>query len=92
MVHIYNEYYSGIKRNASESFLVRWMNLEPIIQTEMSQKEKNEHCIRTYIYTESRKMEPMNLFAGQQWRRRHREQTYGHRWVGGRRKWDEWRE
>ena len=54
------------------------MNLEPIIQTEMSQKEKNKYCIRTYIYTESRKMVPMNLFAGQQWRHRHREQTYGH--------------
>ena len=57
---------------------MRWMNLEPIIQTEMSQKEKNKYCIRTYIYTESRKMVPMNLFGGQQWRHRHREQTYGH--------------
>ena len=62
---------------------MRWMNLEPIIQTEMSQKEKNEHCIRTYIYTESRKMEPMTLFAGQQWRYRHREQTCGHSGGGG---------
>ena len=39
---------------------------------------------------ESRKMILMNLFAGQQWRHRHREQTSGHR--GGRRGWDEWRE
>ena len=31
------EYYSAIKRNASESVLMRWMNLEPIIQSEVSQ-------------------------------------------------------
>ena len=39
---------------------------------------------------ESRKVVLMNLFAGQQWRRRHRKQTYGH--SGGRREWGEWRE
>ena len=37
------EYYSAIKRNTSESVLMRWMNLEPIIQTEVSQKEKDKH-------------------------------------------------
>ena len=44
------EYYSAIKRNAFESVLVRWMNLEPIIQSEVSQKEKKEisYC-NTYI-------------------------------------------
>ena len=35
------EYYSAIKRNAFESVLMRWMNLEPIIQSIMSQKEKD---------------------------------------------------
>ena len=35
------EYYSAIKRNAFESVLMRWMNLEPIIQSEESQKEKD---------------------------------------------------
>ena len=35
------EYYSAIKRNAFELILMRWMNLEPIIQTEVSQKEKD---------------------------------------------------
>ena len=35
------EYYSAIKRNTFESVLMRWMNLEPIIQSEISQKEKN---------------------------------------------------
>ena len=41
---------SAIKRNAFESVLMRWMNLEPIIQSEVSQKEKDKYCIITYIY------------------------------------------
>ena len=41
---------------------------------------------------ESRKMVLMKLFAWQQWRYRHREQTYRHGEVGGRRVWDVWRE
>ena len=44
------EYYSAIKRNTFESVLMRWMNLEPIIQSEMSQKEKDKHSILTHIY------------------------------------------
>ena len=44
------EYYSAIKRNAFESVLMRWMNLEPIIQIEASQKEKDKYCILTHIY------------------------------------------
>ena len=51
------EYYAAIKRNNHESVLVRWMNREPVIQSEVSQKEKNKYC------TESRKMVLMNLFA-----------------------------
>ena len=43
------EYYSAIKRNTFESVLVRWMNLEPFIQSEASQKEKNKYFIVTYI-------------------------------------------
>ena len=43
------EYYSAIKRNAFESVLMRWMNLEPIIQSEVSQKEKDK-CILMLIY------------------------------------------
>ena len=35
------EYYSAIKKNASESVLMRWMKLEPIIQSDVSQKEKH---------------------------------------------------
>ena len=39
MVHIHNEYYSAIKKNTFESISVRWMKLETIIQSEVSQKE-----------------------------------------------------
>ena len=55
----------AIKRNIFESVLVRWMNLEPVIQSEVSQKEKNEYDILT-VYSKSRKMVLMALFAGQQ--------------------------
>ena len=44
------EYYSAIKRNAFESVLTRWMNLDPIIQSEVSQKEKDKYCILIYVY------------------------------------------
>ena len=47
MVYIYN---SAIKRNECEAVLVRWMNLEPIIQSEVSQKEKNKRHILVHIY------------------------------------------
>ena len=44
------EYYLAIKRNAFESVLMRWMNLEPIPQSEVSQKEKDKSCILMHIY------------------------------------------
>ena len=44
------EYYSAIKRNTFESVLMRWMNLEPIIQSEVSQKEKDKYRILMHIY------------------------------------------
>ena len=44
------EYYSAIKRNAFESVLMRWMNLESIIQSEVSQKEKDKYHILMHIY------------------------------------------
>ena len=44
------EYYSAMKRNTFESVLMRWMNLEPIIQSEVSQKEKDKYSILTRIY------------------------------------------
>ena len=44
------DYYSAIKRNTFESVLMRWMQLELIIQSEVSQKEKDKYCILTHIY------------------------------------------
>ena len=42
------QYYSDIKRNAFESVLMRWMNLQPIIHNEVSQKEKNAVLMHIY--------------------------------------------
>ena len=51
MWHIYTmEYYSAIKRNEIELFVVRWMDLASVIQSEVSQKEKNKYCMLTHIY------------------------------------------
>ena len=49
--HIYTmEYYSAIKNNGYESVLMMWMKLEPIIHSEVSQKEKHQYSILTHIY------------------------------------------
>ena len=51
MWHIYTmEYYSPIKRNEIELFVVRWMDLESVIQSEVSQKEKNKYRMLKRIY------------------------------------------
>ena len=66
--------YNGIvviKGNAFESVLVTWMNLEPVIESEMSEREKQI----LYINMESRKMALMNFFAGKEWRCSFREWT-----------------
>ena len=44
------EYYSAIEKNTFESVLMRWMKLEPIIQSKVSQKEKHQYNILTHIY------------------------------------------
>ena len=44
------EYYSAIKKNTFESVLMRWMKLDPIIQSEVSQKEKHQYSILMHIY------------------------------------------
>ena len=44
------KYYSAIKRNTFESVLMKWMNLETIIQSVVSQKEKHQYCILLHIY------------------------------------------
>ena len=51
MWYIYTmEYYSAIKKNAFESVLMRWMKLEPITQSEVSQKEEHQYSILMHIY------------------------------------------
>ena len=50
VVHIQNGILLSHKRNASESVLMRWMNLEPIIQSEVSQKEKDKYRILMHIH------------------------------------------
>ena len=50
MWYIYTtEYYSAIKRNEIGSFAATWMDLETVIQSEVSQKEKDKYCILTHI-------------------------------------------
>ena len=49
VVHIYNRILLNYKKNAFESALIRWMNLEPIVQSEVSQKEKDKCCILTRV-------------------------------------------
>ena len=43
------EYYSALKKSTFELVLMRWMNLEPIVQGEVSQKEKDKCCILTHV-------------------------------------------
>ena len=61
------DYYSGIKNNSFESVLMRWMKPEPIIQSEVSQKDKDHYSILryTYIYMEFRKMLMITLYVEQ---------------------------
>ena len=82
------EYYSAIKRSKCESVELRWMNLEPVIQSEVSQKEKNI-LMYIYLYMELRKKVLMNLSAGKGWKHRPREGTCGQSW--GKEWWDELR-
>ena len=70
------KYYSAIERNVFESVLMRWMNLEPIIQSEVNQKEKDKYCILIHIYR-FRKTVMMILHAGQHRRHRCKEETFG---------------
>ena len=51
MWHIYTmEYFLAIKRNEMELFVVRWLELESVIQSEVSQKEKDKYSMLTHIY------------------------------------------
>ena len=81
------EYYSAIIKSTFESVLIRWMKLEPIIQSEISQKEKHQYIILTYIYMEFRKMVMITLYVRQQKRQKCKEQTFG--LCGSGRGWDD---
>ena len=66
------------------------VKLEPIIQSEVSQKEKHQYSILTHIYMEFRKVVTMTLYVRQQKRHRYKEQTFGLCWR--RRGWDDLKE
>ena len=83
------EYYSDIKKNAFESVLMWWMKLEPIIYSEVSQKEKHQYSILR-IYMEFRKMITMTLHVRQKKRHRCKEQIFG--LCGRKRGWEDLRE
>ena len=76
IVHIHNGILLSYKKNAFESVLMRWMKLEPIIQSEVNQKEKHQYSILTHIYG-FRKMMMITLYARQHKRHRCTEQSFG---------------
>ena len=79
------QYYSAIKRNKCESVELTWMHLEPVMQSEVSQKEKN---ILTCIYMESGIKVLVNLFAGKEWKQTQRKVL----WTSwGKERWNELR-
>ena len=82
------KYYSAVKKSAFESVLMRWMKLELIIQSEVSQKEHHQYSI--LMYMEFRKMVTRTLYVRQQKRQRYKEKTFG--LFGKRRGWDDLRE
>ena len=65
---------------------MRWMKLKPIIQSEVSQKDKDHYSLLTHIYIEFREMVMITLYAKQKKRHRCTEQTLG--LCGRRRGWD----
>ena len=89
MWYIYTmQYYSAIKKNAFESVLVKWMKPEPIIQSEVSQKEKHQYSILMHIY--GIQTVTMTLYARQRKRHRSKEWTFG--LCGRRQGWANMRE
>ena len=88
MVYIHNGVLV-IKMNGFESVLMRWMNLEPVIQRQVSQKKKDKYHMLTHTCGIQKDV-LRTLCAGQQRRHRHKEQTFG--FSGRRRRWDDLRE
>ena len=89
MWYIYTmEYYSTIKRNEITPFVATQIYLAIVIQSEVSQKEKDKyHILIISLYVESRIMIQMNLFAKQKKNHRCRKQIYGYQGRNG--VWDE---
>ena len=77
------EYYSAITRNTFESVLMRWMNLEPIIQSEVSQKEKDKYHIPTHIYGIQKNGTEEFSYKGSNGETDIENQIYGHGERGG---------
>ena len=67
------EYYLAIEKNTLEFVLMRWMKLEPIIQSEKSQKEKHQYNILTHIHGIQKDGIAITLYARQQKRHRYKE-------------------
>ena len=86
------EYYSTIKRNAFESILLRWMNLEPITQSEVSHQEKYKYCVLTHTYGILRDGTDEFIFSTVMDGKSDREQSYGHGGRRGGRRGEVWRE
>ena len=84
------EYYSAIKKNTFESVLIRWIKLEPIIQSEVSQKDKHQYSIVTHIYGIYKDGNDNPICKTEKKRHRCTEQTFG--LYGRRRGWDDLRE
>ena len=61
------EYYSAIKKNTFESVLMRWMKLEPIIQSEVSQKEKHQYSILMQMVIAAMKLKNTYSLEGKLW-------------------------
>ena len=67
MAHIYNGILLSHKKKEIELFVVRWMDLESVIQSEVSQKEKNKHCMLTHIYGIPKKKKMVMKNLGARW-------------------------
>ena len=92
MWHIYTmQYYSAIKRNEIELFVVRWVDLESVIQSEVSQNEK-KNTVCYHIYMESKKKNGSDEHNGRTGIKTQTQRMDLRTWGGGRVSWDEVRE
>ena len=84
------EYYSAIKNNSFESVLMRWMKMAPIIQSEVSQKGKQQYSILTHVYGILKYGNDNPICKTEKETQMYIEQTFG--LYGRRRGWDDLRE